>query len=419
MKKRFVPFFITILIFVSGLSCYAANKTVNRKLQKILNEVEHSFSKDDFSNGISLCHKLLLKTDFNDPAAFQVRSLLTEYYLAANSLNEIYECGVYFREYLKSFPDDERAAGLKERCDERYAELLGEEALMQIPAGVYISEVFSDNSLPYLAIEVAYDKYGGMTARLLPCCRLSQQANSYSYTKAKNSLGLRAAIMATQDSTAGFGYFAEWGDLKIRDGNADLAKSINRESYKFGKNMTGAIASSKESTSEKIQVSVATGMVTGLFDFVADELSKKTVKSHAVFLGMDSVTGGIMPCVLKWHTRTSRDGETPQEDMNTVNTRLHRIYPHDELLFCCPSNASAVTYRSVHNSEFPSDSRIMMSGFSDKYIEESEVLTKRIFPAAYPEGNIHKRKIPKAILSAKKINKIFYDDFVRYKLGNQ
>lgn len=418
MKKK-ICVFITALIFLSGLSCHAADKTVSRKLQKTLDEIELSFSNDDFSKGISLCHKLLLKTDFNDPAAFQVRSLLTEYYLAANSLNEIYECGVYFREYLKCFPDDGRAAGLKEKCDERYAELLSEEALMQIPAGVYISEVFSDNSLPYLAIEVAYDNYGGMTARLLPCCWLSQQANSYSYTKAKNSLGLRAAIMVTQDSTAGFGYFAEWGDLKIRDGNADLAKSINRESYKFGKNMAGAIASSKESTSKKIQVSVATGMVTGLFDFVADELSKKTVKSHAVFLSMDSVTGGVMPCVLKWQTRTSRDGEAPKEDMNTVNTRLHRIYPHDEMLFCSLSNASVVTYRSVHNSEYPTDSGTLMFGYSEKYCEESNTLIKRIFPAAYPDGNIHKRKIPKAILSAKKINKMFYDDFVRYKVGIQ
>lgn len=417
MKKIIYPL-ITVIMLFSALDNHAENKKINKKTQKIWNNIELAFSKNEFNKGISLCHELLLRTGFNDSIAFQTRCLLAEYYLFNNQMNEIYECGVYFREYLKDHPNNEKALSLKERCYKQYNKLLEEEQSVPIPAGVYISDIFTENHLPYIAIEISYED-GNPRVRLLPCCALSEQANIYSYTKAKSDMARFATVMVAEKDDGTQCFVCNWDNTKIRKGNTYLGKSINKESYEFGKKSSGIIASSKASTSDKVQASVMTGMVTGLFDFVADEISKKTVKSHAAILEMDTVRNGTMACTLEWMTRTSRDGEAPEEEAETINTNLHRLYPHDELIFCCTSNASVLTYRSVHNTDFNSSNETSISGFSNEYINESKFLLKCAFPSAYPNGNKNNRKIPKHIMSATKINNIFYKDFLRHKLNSQ
>lgn len=410
-KNGFISQTVLMILFICMLLpgvCCAQNKMTKRQ-QKRWDEIKQEIAADNFSKAIPLCYKAILKCGFNDSIAFLARSVVAEYSMATDNLNAIYESSVYFRNYLKSFPASSKALRLKERLDNHYSRLLALESSNPLPTGVYVSETFSDKCIPDIAIELYYDNCGKVNIELLPCCELSKKAKSYSQFGVNNELGHPATLLSGNDSTS-LCYYAEWGDTRIRQGNQEIAGDIKEGSFEMSSEMNATIVSSAASTSDKLLASVTTSLITGLFDVAADELSKKTVKSHAVLLRMDSVRNGVANADIQWAMRKVRDGEEPVYTESIIKTRLHRLYPHDELTFVCIGNASIIDYRSNHLSGMPHDVNLPAE-YQNLFWKVSG---KRLNPLTYPTGNKYGYKMKRTNLP----NYESLEIFKLYKLEN-
>lgn len=281
------------------------------------------------------CRQLICSTTFTDSLAYNARTLLAEIYMKRinrmdinTALQGSYEQMVYFKKYSEVFPGHNSSRKMYERLNEYYFGLVAEDMQNIYPFGVYFSDVFDGFFNPILIGEFSKDNNQQLQFTLLPSCRISSEAKAYGSLFKQSTNEFANTILVEIDGLDN-SYMVAYNAEKLRRGNTRIAQIAATNASTVRTTTSSYDAIGQTSFSDKM----ASGILSGAFDSWAKSLAANKTTSTAAVIKFETDKSDSIGAYVCFYKNVQRDGEPPEIIEYEQTFKLHKMYPHYEMLF--------------------------------------------------------------------------------------
>ena len=323
-----------------------ASRQPSKKQLKLWESISQCVDSNNIQGAIEGCYAMILESEPFDSLAFLSRSFLAEYYMTTQDMGDVYDSFVYFREYLKYYPDSYSAQDYKKRLKDYYWKLVEDDLSNETMNGLYISGRQADDGRPFVALFLEDSSYG-IQAILDPRCLLFK--NLKKFQKASDFEGIYYPTSLLEDpSNHDMPYMAQWGGQKVKNPHLGTSAVLAGMAINLNEETSAALDAAPEGNlGGTLAVQTGSLLVQMGFAALANWLSKGSVTASSLSIKLGRTHGqGEVAGVIDLKVRKEFTNKPTEENEETIYITLFKVYPHDEIFFknglCYPTQGASL-----------------------------------------------------------------------------
>lgn len=318
---------------------------------KLWTSVSAALQSNDTSKIIEAYYKYLCKDGKNDSLVLTAHNELAKLHIINNDINGIYSEYCYFKTISEEYPMLSYYKNQADYLKKQYDRLVNIDMSTNNLDGIWISDYFTNEGIPYIAIKIEYlQNEKRFIGCILPGCTLSDTYKAYGYNN-DNITGFSKAssLKQTQD-----------GSMELKWGKGKLSQYYQELSLIAYDNILDIRAEIQEIVDNYQEILVQeTGMrdipleITNTVVDVGTLLWAKAIyetgntKQHigesiAIRLRVQNSPGQLQAQIGYLGLTIDSgmpSGTPPDAEWEQRNCRLYKLYPHNQILFKCKNNA--------------------------------------------------------------------------------